>query len=287
MRALVVAALAVVLCVAPDGLTAFAADPGSEDQGRRVFEFRDPAITEASGLVDLGSLMVVTNDSGSDAVLQVVDRSGRTVGRAFYASSAVDVEALAPAGPDAVWVGDIGDNKAVRSSIRVWEVAVGARESTGSRASYDLSYPDGPHDAESLINWQDRLYVVTKGLAGGGIYAAPLPLRSGILVRVGSVPVWATDAAAFPGTSVALVRGYGSAVAVRMPGGRVIDSFEIPPQEQGEAISIGPSRRVRVTSEGSHQDVLQVPKPGWLKRALRWSAVVDASFAGARGMLAA
>jgi len=49
---------------------------------RVLFSFADPAITESSGLVDLGSLMVTTNDSGDDAVLYVVDpTTGRTVGR--------------------------------------------------------------------------------------------------------------------------------------------------------------------------------------------------------------
>lgn len=279
MKALLV--LALLGLVVPDVRAVVAADPEPLRQVRRVCAFADPAITEASGLVDLGPLMVVTNDSGADAVVQVVDRRCRTVGRTSYAQEAWDVEALAPAGPGAVFVGDIGDNTTSRSSIRVWEVPVGRGDRTAFSEPAVLTYPDGAHDAEALLRWRGRLYVVTKSLAGGGIYAAPQPLRSGRLERVGSVTVWATDAAVFPGTSVALVRGYGSAVAVRLPEGRVIDTLDLPPQEQGEAISIGPSRRVRVTSEGVHQDVLQVPRPAWLDAALRWSDVVDGAWAGA------
>lgn len=248
-----------------------------------VFRFQDPAITEASGLVDLGALTVVTNDSGDDAVVRVVDRRGRTVGRTSYAPEVWDVEALAPAGSSAVFVGDVGDNQSLRSAIRVWEVPVGRGERTASSSPYSLVYPDRARDAESLLAWRGRLYVVTKDVSGGGIYRAPHPLRSGTLTRVGSVPVWATDAAAFPGSSVAVVRGYGSAVAVRLPGGRVIDSFALPAQEQGEAISVGPAGRVRVTSEGKRQAVIQVERPAWLVRAVRWSDVVEAAWAGARG----
>lgn len=281
MRVLLAVPLAALALVVPDHLAAVPAASGPDGQGRRVLTFQDPAITEASGLVDLGDLMVVTNDSGAEAVVQVVDGRGRTVGRTTYAAQAWDVEALAPAGPSSVFVGDIGDNRSVRSSIRLWEVPVGRGDRTVAAPSYELTYPDGAHDAESLLRWRGRLYVVTKSVTGGGIYAAPQPLRSGPLERVGSVSVWATDAAAFPGSSVALVRGYGSAVAVRLPEGRLIDTLDLPPQRQGEALSIGPARRVRVTSEGAHQDVLQVPRPGWLERAVRWSAVVDASWAGA------
>ena len=54
MRALVVLVGVLLTLVVPDHLAASSADPGSDDQGRRVFGFRDPAITEASGLVDLG-----------------------------------------------------------------------------------------------------------------------------------------------------------------------------------------------------------------------------------------
>lgn len=248
-----------------------------------VFRFQDPAISEASGLVDLGGLMGVANDSGDDAVVHVVDRRGRTVGRTSYASGVWDVEALAPAGSGEVWVGDIGDNQSLRDSIRVWRVPVGRGDRTAYSSPYELVYPDGARDAESLLAWRGRLYVVAKDVAGGGIYRAPASLSSGSnrLERVGFVDIWATDAAIFPGTSVALVRGYGSALAVRMPSGRVIDTLALPSQEQGEAISVGPSGRVRVTSEGSHQAVIQVDKPAWLGGALRWSDIVDAAWAGA------
>jgi hypothetical protein len=167
--------------------------------GRVLFSFVDPAIDESSGLVDLGSLVVTTDDSGGDPLVFVVDpRSGRTVGHATFTDRVVDVEALAPAGDDVVWVGDIGDNDEQRDSVRVYRVPVARGDHRVDAPSYELVYPDGAHDAESLVAAPDgRLYVVTKGLLGGTAYVAPRhldPDRPNRLRPVAPVDVWATDA---------------------------------------------------------------------------------------------
>ncbi|RNL77315.1 hypothetical protein [Nocardioides marmorisolisilvae] len=231
---------------------------------RVLFSFTDPAITESSGLVDLGSLMVTTNDSGDDAVLYVIDpRTGRTVGKTFYARSAVDVEALAPAGKDAVWAGDIGDNTETRPFIEVHRVPIGRGVRHVDVPSYRLVYPDGPHDAESLIAPGGRLYVITKGVLGGKIYVAPRPLDPNNVNRlkaVGVVTEWATDAAML-GSKHILVRGYGSAEVLTYPGYQKVAGFDLPGQQQGEGISVGPGHRVRLSSEGVHSPVLQIALP--------------------------
>ena len=166
---------------------------------RTVFSFADPAIGESSGLVDLGPLMVTTNDSGDDAVLYVIDpRTGRTVGHTRYADAVRDVEALAPAGGGAVWAADIGDNLAERAEVAVYRVPVGTGDRVVRAPAYRLAYPDGAHDAESVFVSDGVLHVVTKGVFGGRIYAAPARLRAGALNRlrpVGRVRVFATDAA--------------------------------------------------------------------------------------------
>src|SRR5206468_1043017 len=87
----------------------------------RVVSLRDPRINEASALVDLGSIWVTSNDSGDSARVFVVSpTSGRTIGVVRFRTSVKDVEALAPAGPSAVWVGDIGDNDNKRKAIAVF-----------------------------------------------------------------------------------------------------------------------------------------------------------------------
>jgi hypothetical protein len=241
--------------------------------GRVVFSFVDPTITESSGLVDLGSVMVTMNDSGGDADVFVVDpATGRTVGRTTYADEVTDVEALAPAGRDAVWVGDIGDNAEHRDSVQVYRVPVGRGERTVDAPAYDLVYPDGPHDAESLVAAPDgRLYVVTKGLLGGTAYVAPRhldPTRPNHLRPVASVDVWATDAALFPDGRHVLVRGYDTAALYTFPGFVPVASFDLPREKQGEGVSIGASGRIRLSSEGVHTPVLQVELPDAVRKAL-------------------
>lgn len=234
--------------------------------GSVVFSFVDPTIDESSGLVDLGELMVTTNDSGGDPWVFVVDaRSGRTVARTTFADEVRDVEALAPAGSGAVWVGDIGDNREERDSVQVYRVPVGTEDRRVDAPVYDLVYPDGAHDAESLLVGPDgRLYLISKELLGGTAYVAPQrldPEGPNRLQAVGSVDVWATDAALFPDGTHVFVRGYGTAAIYTFPGFRPVAAFDLPRQKQGEGVSIGDSGRIRLSSEGVHSPVVQVALP--------------------------
>ncbi|MFL6155104.1 MAG: hypothetical protein ACJ72D_03365 [Marmoricola sp.] len=238
-----------------------------------VFRFADPAITESSGLVDLGPLMVTTNDSGGGPLVYVVDpATGRTVGTTTFADEVTDVEALAPAGPDAVWVGDIGDNAGSRPRVQVYRVAVGRGDRTVRAPAYDLVYPDGPHDAESLVLGRDgRLRIITKGILGGRVYVAPRHLRTDRpnVLRAGApVDLFATDAALFPDGEHVLVRGYGSAVVATFPAFTPVASFALPSQEQGEGVSISRSGRIRLSSEGVHSPVLQIRLPSAVRAAM-------------------
>lgn len=244
--------------------------------GRVVFSFVDPAITESSGLVDLGDAMVTMNDSGGAPVLYTVDsRTGRTIGRTTYADHVEDVEALAPGrGPSAgrIWAADIGDNDERRSSVRVYRVPVGSGDRRVDAPSYELVYPDGAHDAESLVaDDRGRLFVITKAILGGTVYAAPAtldPHRPNRLAPVAKVSIWATDAALFPDGRHVLVRGYGTAVVYSFPGFEPVASVGLPRQKQGEGVSIGPSGRIRLSSEGRNSPVLQVELPRRVVAAL-------------------
>jgi hypothetical protein len=240
--------------------------------GRVVFAFADPTITESSGLVDLGSTMVTMNDSGGAPVLYTVDaRTGRTVGRTTYADAVQDVEALAPGSGEVVWAADIGDNSEQRSSVYVYRVPVGRGDRRVDAASYELVYPDGPHDAESLVVHDGRLYLITKGLLGGTAYVAPRhldPDRPNRLRPVAPVDIWATDAALLPDGRHVLVRGYDSADILTFPGFRPVASVQLPDQEQGEGVSIARSGRIRLSSEGVHSRVLQIELPDAIRAAV-------------------
>ena len=238
-----------------------------------VFSFADDRINESSGLVDLGRTMVTTNDSGGDPLVFVVDsRTGRTLATTTFTDEVEDVEALAPAGDGAVWVGDIGDNRSRRDSVQVYRVPVGTTDQDVRADSFDLVYPDGAHDAESLLAGPDgRLRIITKSLLGGRVYVAPKTLdldRPNKLVAGPTVDLWATDAALFPDGKHALVRGYGAALVTTFPGFQQVGEVVLPDQEQGEGVSIGADGRIRLSSEGQDSEVLQIKLPAEVRAAM-------------------
>ncbi len=273
IRARLFAAAAVSLVSAPFvvGLSAAGAEP---DRGE-VFAFQDPEIVESSGLVVRGDRAFTTNDSGDTGRVFTVDvATGETTGVTYWADGPEDVEALAPAGDGRVWVGDIGDNSHSRPSIQVTSVPVGDGERTVEEETIDLVYPDGAHDAEALLAHPrtGRLYVVTKGVFGGEIYAAPpemAPDAPNMLGLLGQTPGLVTDGAFFPDGRHLILRTYSSAVVYSFPDLDRVGSFDLPAQQQGEGLAVTSAKEVYVSSEGQRAPVLRVPLPREVRAAMR------------------
>lgn len=250
---------------------------GAAPAGRVELTFADPEIVESSGLTADAGLVHTVNDSGDTGRVFSVDRAtGRTVGVTTWADDPADVEALAP-GPDAgqVWVADIGDNAQERASVEVALVPVGEgdRDVRGEVATYELTYPDGARDAETLLlePTTGRLVVVTKEVFGGDVLVAPArldPDRPNRLRSVGTATSIATDGAFFPDGRHLLVRGYGSAVAYTWPDLDVVGRFDLPEQQQGEGLAVDQDGVVLVSTEGARSDVLRVRPPGAVARAV-------------------
>jgi sugar lactone lactonase YvrE len=235
--------------------------------------FRDPAIVEGSGLVVTDGLFVTVNDSGDSGRVFVVDRSGATVGVTSWDGAPTDVEALAPAGPGHVWVGDTGDNSASRDSVEVMKVPVGRGDRRVTPERYELVYPGGARDAETLMAdpRTGRLFVVSKILFGGTVYAAPRHLSAehpNRLRRVADSVAFATDGAFFPDGRHYVVRGYGDATVFTFPGHEEVGSFPLPRQQQGEGIAVDADGTVFVSTEGQFSDVLRVRLPRAIQQAL-------------------
>src|SRR5688572_29836519 len=159
-----------------------------------------PGLTEASGLAlsrkSPGRLWA-HNDSGRP-VLFALDARGAVAGQVTLAGAAVeDWEAVAvgPCGDGScLYVGDIGDNEADRRRITIYRVPepVGTG-GTATASVFHATYPDGAHDAETLLVGADgRMYVVTKGETRPvAIYRFPAQLQDGQttrLERVGAAP---------------------------------------------------------------------------------------------------
>lgn len=272
MRAVLACVAALVLALVP--VAAQAASPGDPAV---LFSFQDPEIAEASALVPLPhGLYATTNDSGDSGRVFVVDGSGATVGVTYWASNPTDVEALALAPDGRMWVGDIGDNAELRGSIQVARVPVGRGNRTVRPTTYDLVYPDGSHNAETLLcdPRTGRLYVATKEWAGGTLYAAPRTLsrtHENKLVGVGHVMPLATDGT-IAGGRVLVVRGYYRAEAYAWPSLDTIGPVELPKQEQGEGIGVVGDTAV-LSSEGLHSRVVRTPLPADVVSALHGATV--------------
>jgi hypothetical protein len=172
-----------------------------------------------------------------------------------------------------VWVGDIGDNTASRGSVRLLRGPYGRGDRTVTPTVYPLVYPDGPHDAETLLAQPrtGRLFVVSKTIFGGTVYAVPRhlsPDRPNRMRAVADAPGLATDGAFFPDGRHFVVRGYGDATVYAYPSFEEVGSFRLPDQQQGEGIAVDERGGLHVCTEGAHSDVLAVRLPARLERAL-------------------
>jgi hypothetical protein len=266
-RALAAAALAAVAVGMP---VAALAGPRT-DAGGVGFRLADERIDESSGLVlshRHPHVVWTANDSGDSARVFAVDtRTGQTVGVHRFGAEVRDVEALAMTPDGTVLVGDIGDNGASRSSVRVYsfdEPPLG--ETSGPSTSWQLTYPDGPHDAESLAvdPTTGRVYVVTKAQAGA-VYALPEhPSRSGTnrLTKVAAAPGVATDAVFLADGSALAVRTYLALVLLDAQDFHRVASAPLPMQPQGETLALAPDGRgLLAGSEGVHSLVQEVTVP--------------------------
>lgn len=242
--------------------------------GREVCRFQDPAIVESSGLVARDGLLATVNDSGDSGRVFVVDaRTCRTIGVTSWADEVDDVEAVAAYGDGEVLVGDIGDNQAVREPVRLLQVPIGRGDRTVEPTTYDITYPDGPQDAEALLvhPTERRVLVASKGLMSGVLYAAPDELSTtgpNRLRPLADVPGMVTDGAFFPDGRHFVLRTYSRAVFYTYPGLEDVGDVVLPDQQQGEGIAVDERGRVLISSEGQQQPVLQVRLPRDLQRAL-------------------
>lgn len=236
--------------------------------------FQDPAIVESSGFVAAGDgLFLTTNDSGDGGRVFVVDRAGETVGTTSWSPEPTDVEALAPAGPGAVWVGDIGDNPRSREAITVLHVPYGRGDLTAEPTAYELVYPDGAHDAETLLAHPQtgQLFVISKDIFGGLLYAAPKRLSAEHPNRLRAIAhsfAFATDGSFFPDGRHYVVRGYTSATVYSYPEHEAVGSFPLPAQRQGEGISVGADDELYLSTEGQFTDVFRMAVPPRVARAM-------------------
>ncbi|HYJ46253.1 MAG TPA: hypothetical protein VEV81_06530 [Pyrinomonadaceae bacterium] len=182
----------------------------------RLADLEDRAVAESSGIVASRrnpDVFWTHNDSGDGPIIYAFDRKGRSRGRWHVTDAqAVDWEDIAAgpgprAGVSYLYIGDIGDNDTRRDYVTVYRVPepetadddgsapVGGKHVTEPSEALRLKYPDGRHNAETLMVHPKTgdLYIITKDFTSAtGVYKLKAPFTTtGIntLTRVGEISV--------------------------------------------------------------------------------------------------
>jgi hypothetical protein len=159
--------------------------------GRVLFHLADERIGESSGVAVATrepGVWFTHNDSGDAARFFALGPTGRTL-VTYDVDNATNIDwedmAAAPSltGVPTLWFADTGDNQQPRPSVEVYAVPepsvfLGLRGATvhARAVRYRFRYPDGAHDAESLMvdPRTSRIYIATKSYDGvTEVYAGP------------------------------------------------------------------------------------------------------------------
>lgn len=225
----------------------------------------------ATGLVETSGLaasrvhpnvLYAHNDSGDTARVFVVGTDGASRGVVTVTGApAVDWEDIAvgkcPSG-SCVFVGDIGDNDRQRNDIALVRFPEPALGATSTAADvFPLRYPDGPHNAETLVvDEAGAVYVITKETFGPvsvvafGVPGAPGTALTGRVVATFTPPTAGIPAVTggdfFGGPCPRmLVRTYAAVLLFEGIAGegpaelakRPYRTLRAPVEQQGEAIA--------------------------------------------------
>lgn len=231
-------------------------------------ELPDLRIDESSGLAHSRAhpgVFWIHNDSGDSARFFAVDDLGHTLA-AYHLDGVDPVDwedmALGPGPDDGPWIylGDIGDNLEDRKQIAVHRLPEPDPRASGGgdlvlagAEVIRFSYPDGPHDAETLLvdPQSGDLAIVTKG-DKTRIYRAAAPLTpAGLHVLEEVQPVvapliFASGGDVSPAGDFVAIRSHDQALLwLRPAGGELGDAFAAAPcvlplavEVQGEALAI-------------------------------------------------
>lgn len=235
--------------------------------------FGDTDLVELSGLVASRAnpgVLYAHNDSGDTARFFAMNAEAAALGRfELEGATAIDFEDIAlgpcPLGT-CVYLGDIGDNRRVRSDCAVYRVkeptltagkGVGTVKVGWERLAYQ--YPDGARfNAETLFAHPvtGQLFLVTKMAAGepSTVFMFPMPLdptKQVTLIKVADLrlpepkdqPLTGGDLS--PDGTALLLRMYNRLVELKLPpGAPFTDVFRQPAinvpvaaEQQGEAVA--------------------------------------------------
>ncbi|MGW1344923.1 hypothetical protein ACWCOV_28030 [Kribbella sp. NPDC002412] len=254
------------------GVQGPAADPSPGV--KKFFTMRDERITESSGLAKghKYELWWTVNDSGDRARVFGVDNTGKVRMVLGFKADVQDVEAVAVDGDGTIYIADIGDAKANRDQIEIYTIPEPAELADNTNVTYhryDFTYPDGAHDAETLLvePGTNQLFIVTKSTKGAGaIYAAPpSPSRQGTneLTKLAPAPAGTfTDGTFLPDGQRVVLRTYTGISTIAWGETPTLVASATVSASQGESVAVGPDdQTVLAGTEGADSPVYQVPVP--------------------------
>ncbi|MEV5965168.1 hypothetical protein AB0L70_25590 [Kribbella sp. NPDC051952] len=258
---------------AADGVAVPQADPTPAP--KKLFTIRDERIQESSGLAKSRkheNLWWTANDSGDTARVFGIDTTGKVKVEVGFKAKVKDVEAVGVGDDGTIYVADIGDNKANRDQVEIFTIPEPTTlqdEPNISYHRYDFTYPDGAHDAETLLvePGTSQLFIVTKATKGtGSIYAAPpAPSRGGTnkLTKLATAPSGViTDGTFLPDGQRVVLRTYVDVATVAWGETPTVVARAAVPFGQGETVAVGPTDSTVLTgNEGANSAVYQVQIP--------------------------
>src|SRR5690349_5805225 len=131
------------------------------------------------------------NDSKKPIVFALSDK-GAMLGTVHVTGAEIvnweDIAVAPCPGGSCLYIGDIGDNHASRSSIAIYRVPEPApnAKSTDQAEVMHATYPNGPRDAEAIVVLpKGDMFVITKGEDGPSyVYKFPTSFRNGETVTL-------------------------------------------------------------------------------------------------------
>ncbi|GAA3542686.1 hypothetical protein AFL01nite_10030 [Aeromicrobium flavum] len=232
----------------------------------------DSRITESSGLVvsaEHDDLAYTVNDSGNAPEVFAIDlTTGEVVGVTTVRADLRDVEALALR-DGRLWIGDVGDNDAVRDDIALHVIdEPGRAGGTVDAQRFPVALAGGPADVEALLApaGSDRLHLVTKSLGGGSVLSVDVSdlaedRTATAEVTATGLPALVTDGAASPDGSQVALLSYASLWTIDPEDWTVVGSRALPPLDQAETVAFVGEDAVLVGSEGKDSPLYRLSLP--------------------------
>lgn len=244
--------------------------------------WKDPNITEASGLAcsRKSAAVIFTHNDEDGPVYAANSSTGVTVGkRGVKDHTLTDPEDIDLDILGYLWLADIGDNDANRSSVAVYKLKEFTSGFPGdvTWTRYVLRYPSGTaHNAETFMNRSDGKQFIISKVASGVVYQLPKLTSGTNQMKAAHGPdsdlafvsggVFQTDGQ----HSFLLKQGHLSTIYVFDRNWNQIDTISMPAMTKPEGIGISKDGRALTVCDdkggtGGKYQTVKVPKAYWPK----------------------